>query len=247
MAGSISQEMIGTALRDVSDALVRTSQSSVLPEDEQDALLARACAEACDVLGGWLTSPSWQELRPSGKSGPRAVADSVADWERLRPYLPSVTEAVTRVSRRLPSAPGTPEIEDPATYIDRLISGARLTARRQRKLDRGQLYAIADSRLHALRTQACKIASDFKGKTEKRATDTEQKAHRRRVRSLLLKVVGVLFTLSIAMASASPTAVAQNIPEWGHDAVQVLFVHQVAHTAAPTVSIAPPQLGPQLG
>jgi hypothetical protein len=44
-----------------------------------------------------------------------------------------------------------------------------------------------------------------------------------------------------------------NAPAWGHDAAQVvgaadaLFVHHVAHTAAPAVSIAPPRLGPRVG
>jgi hypothetical protein len=247
VVGSISPERLDAALRDVNDALVRTAPSSVLPEDEQDTLLAQACAEACDVLGDWLTSPSWQQLSPSGESGSRPVADSVADFERLRPYLTPVTEAVTRVARRPPCARGAPGIEDPAAYVDNLISGARLTGRRQRKLDLRQLYASADSRLQALRAQACAIASGFRAGTEKQATDAERTARRRHVRAVLLKVAGVLFTVSVALASVSPGAAAQNIPQWGHDAIAVLFVHQVAHTAAPTVSIAPPRLGPRPG
>jgi hypothetical protein len=31
------------------------------------------------------------------------------------------------------------------------------------------------------------------------------------------------------------------------EAVSVVFAHQAAHTAQPTVRVAPPQVGPQLG
>ena len=44
----------------------RPSPSSTLSADEQDALLAQACAEACDVLGRWLASSSWEALEAAG-------------------------------------------------------------------------------------------------------------------------------------------------------------------------------------
>jgi hypothetical protein len=70
---------------------------------------------------------------------------------------------------------------------------------------------------------------------------SQHKRAERRSRAirLLRAAGGLLLTLSLTMAGASPAAVRQDLPEWGHDVVNVLFVHQVAHTAAPTARVAP--------
>jgi hypothetical protein len=255
MADSMNPDVINAARQRITGALASTSEHSTLPDDEQDALLAQACAEACDVLGSWLESTSWARLSPAEAFGRRTVADCIADWERLRPFLPSVGEALARIAGRQGNVPGAPQVEDPATYVDKLIRNATYTARRNRRLDGQGLYQTATSRLGDLRNRACKIASDFAEDTLKRASDehdaakTADEARRRkerkkRARSLLLAVANVMLTIVV---TTSPAAVRQNVPEWGHDVVQVLFVHQIAHTAAPTVSIAPPQVGPRLG
>jgi hypothetical protein len=245
---------IDAARRRIADALVSTSAHSMLPEDEQDSLLAQACAEACDVLSGWLESTSWARLSPAEAFGRRTIADSVADLERLRPFLPSVGEAIGRIAARQGNVPGEPEAEDPATYVDKLIRSVTYTARRNRRLDGHGLYQDATSKLGALRDSACDTARKFADDAAKRASDQQgkertekRKENRRHARSVLKKVVGVLFTVVVALASTTPATAGQNIPEWGHEVVNVLFVHQVAHTAAPTVSIAPPQAGPRLG
>ncbi|HEY0934760.1 MAG TPA: hypothetical protein VGD91_13585, partial [Trebonia sp.] len=133
MTGSITPDEIDAARRLIADVLVSTSNDSMLSQDEQDRLLARACADACGVLGAWLEGTSWAALSPDEELGRRMVAESVADWERLRPFLPSVLKAVDRVEDRKKNGPSTPEIIDPAAYVDKLIASASLTARRQRR------------------------------------------------------------------------------------------------------------------
>jgi hypothetical protein len=254
VADRMNPDVVDAARRHIAEALASTSGHSTLPDDEQDRVLAQACAEACDVLGSWLESTSWAGLSPAGTSGLRAVSDCVADWERLRPFLSSVREALGRMAGQQADAPGGPETEDPESYVDKLIRSAAYTARRNRRLDGHGLYQAATSRLDALRNRACGIAGEFAADAAKRASDADdqetarrRKDRRRRARSVLLTVANVLLTVGLSMASASPAAMRQNIPEWGHDVTQVLFVHQIAHTAAPTVSIAPPQAGPRPG
>jgi hypothetical protein len=63
-----------------------------------------------------------------------------------------------------------------------------------------------------------------------------------------LKAAGsFLLSAALILAGVTPQALARDIPEWGHEAVKVLFVHQAAQTAQPGMRIAPPQLGPNLG
>ena len=64
MANGISAGLIETVQRHIYDALAQTSERSTLPGNEQDRLLAQACAEACDVLTSWLASPEWAALCP---------------------------------------------------------------------------------------------------------------------------------------------------------------------------------------
>ena len=237
MAGSMSPGMIEAVQRHIYDALAQTMPgNSTLTEEEQDKLLAQACAEACGLLGDWLSSSYWKESEPSGG---KPIADVTADLERVKPFLGTLRETIERLSKR----PGAPTIPDASKYVDEMISSTRNTARRHRRLTGEQLYVIARQRLEDLQRQVCDIAAGLRT----HVGDAEKRAKRRSfARKILAALPGVLLSVSLAMAGAGPSAVRQNIPEWGHDAVQVLVVHQVAHTAAPTVQIAPPRLGPHV-
>ena len=85
----------------------------------------------------------------------------------------------------------------------------------------------------------CALAGELK-------SQTANAERRKKARSVLGKVAGLLLTLTLTMAGAGPHDVARHIPEWGHEAVKVLVVHQVAQTAQPQVKVAPPRLGPRL-
>jgi hypothetical protein len=235
--------LVEAARHDIYGALAKTSPSSTLPADAQDALLAQACAEACDVLGRWLASSSWEAFRPTAPAARRPLADAIADWEQMRPFLAPVRETLSRISGQ-ESGDGAPA--DPEVYIDELIKSATFTARRHRRLSRQDLYQDAGDRLRKLQEQACEIASEFRAATAKRESGEKRHERWRLARKVLGTVATTLLGITLAMAGASPAAVHANMPAWGHDTVQVLFVHHVAHTAVPTVSIAPPRLGPRV-
>ena len=66
MADSMDPALVEAVRRDIYGALAKTSPSSTLSADAQDALLAQACAEACDVLGRWLASSSSGGVQAGG-------------------------------------------------------------------------------------------------------------------------------------------------------------------------------------
>lgn len=236
MAGSVSLDMLDAVQRHIQDALARTSDGSTLPEDEQDRLLAQASVEACDILTRWLDSFQWEELRPSG-GGP--IGDAIPDWERIRPFLNPLKETLTRVAARQQNCHGGQEPFDPAEYVDKALEAAERTARRYRRHRRDALFKEAGNRINTLRSQVCGLATGL-------ADKTQSAQRRKRARSVLAKVSGLMLTLSLAMASASPSQMSQNIPEWGHDAVRVLFVHNIAEAAQPGVPVTLPRPGPQI-
>jgi hypothetical protein len=241
VAGGVSPGMIEAVQRHIYDALAQTSEHSTLPADQQDGVLAQACAEVCDLLGSWLNSPEWKGLRPAGRA---PVADAIPEWERVKPFLGPLREALIHVAQRQKDMPAARDIGDPAAYIDAAIQAAGQTARRHRRYDRGELFETAATRLSELQTEVCKLAADLRSKT---ATAEQRAKWRKRARSVLAKIPGLLLTLSLAMAGAGPHDVQQHIPEWGHEAVKVLMVHQIAQSAQPSVRVAPPRLGPRLG
>ena len=248
MAGGINPERVETVQRHVYDALARTSVQSTLSEEEQDRLLAQACVESCDLISDWLESPEWENLRPAGH---QPIADSIPDWARIRPFLDPLKETVARISRHQEKLPGLPETSDPAAYIDNAIRSAEYTARRHRRYNRRQLFATATERLRELRASVCGLAAEFAGDLRARADDQESQRKRRERRKRALSVLGivanVLLSVSLTMAGASPHDVRQHVPEWGHEAVKVLFVHHLAQSAQPSVRVAPPRLGPRVG
>jgi hypothetical protein len=239
--------MIEAVQDHIYDALARTTEHSILTDEQQDRLLAQASIESCDLLSAWLNGPDWDGLRPSVKG---TVADTIPDWERMRPFLDPLRDTLIRFSQRQNDMPAAHAIGDPDEYIDRIIKDAESTGRRHRRFDRQQLFDTATERLGFLRTTICGLAGELTDDLETRANDAESKRKRTDRRKKVLSVLGtiatVLLSVSLAMAGANPHDVRQNIPDWGHDAVSVLVVHHVAASAQPGVRIAPPRLGPQV-
>lgn len=238
MQGNLDIDEIEAVHRHIGDALAASDPDSGRPEGEQDALLARACNEACGILGRWVDAPAWREVRPTGR-GP--IADLIPDWERLRPFLVPLGTTLTRLGDRRSGVSELPEIGDPKAYIDRLIDQAEVTARLFRRFDRADLFKEATERIKVLRSRVCEAATGFTKETKSRAR------RRALTRSLLKSTQKFLLSTALILAGLTPQAVAHDIPGWGHEAVKVLFVHHAAQTAQPTMRVAPPQLGPRLG
>jgi hypothetical protein len=238
MSEGVSLDEIEVVQKHVIEALVRSDARSTLSEDEQDRALGQACAEACGILDRWVKSPVWEGLRPTTR-GP--VAEVVADWQAVRPFLRPLSEALSRISERRPAVSGIAPIGDTEAYVDELINQVKSTGRRHRGFKRDELYAEATKRIEDLRTSVCSVASDFhKG--------TKNRARRRAItRTVLKHVAGFLLSASLIMVGVTPQAMAHDMPEWGHEAVNVLLVHHAGQTAQPGVRMAPPQLGAELG
>ena len=222
----------------VIEALVRSDARSTLSEDEQDSELAQACAEACGILDRWVKGPAWAGLRPASR-GP--IADVIPDWQAVRPFLRPLSEALSRISERRPTVSGIAPIGDPEAYVDELIRQAESTGRRHKGFSRDELYAEATKRIEVLRASVCAVAGDFhKG--------TKNRARRRAIARTVLKAVGgFLLSASLIMVGVTPQAMAHDMPEWGHEAVNVLLVHHAGQTAQPALRMAPPRLGAELG
>src|SRR5947209_1276952 len=204
MADGISAGVVEAVQRRIYEALAQTSERSLLPEEEQDKLLAEACAESCSVLGGWLASPEWEAARPAGRA---PIADAIPDWQRIRPFLDPVKEALTAIAQRQQDLPGVLKIGDPDAYIDRVIKAAGETARRFRRYDRQALFEEATGRIGSLRDDVCALAGDLRGETKSAGKRAER---RRKTRSVLSAVAGLLLTLTLTMAGVGPDDAAQH-------------------------------------
>jgi hypothetical protein len=222
-------------------ALVRTNPPTMLSEDEQDQLLAQACSEACGILGRWIESLAWKGLEPKAR-GP--ITEVIQDWTAIRPFLARVGVTLSRMSERRPSVTGIPEIRTAEKYVDDLIKDIESTSRRHPRFTRKELYDEAHDRISRLRSTVCEIASDF-------AKDTPGGKNRARLRAaartVLKKAAGFLFSAALISIGLTQQAVAHDLSAAAHEAVSIVFVHQAAHTAQPTVRVAPPQAGAHLG
>jgi hypothetical protein len=242
MNEGVSLGEIEVVQRHVFEALVASSARTTLSKDQQDAMLAQACLEACHILDRWVSSPVWEEVRPAGR-GP--IADVIPDWQLVRPFLEPLSAALTRIGERQPAVSGMPEVGDPEAYIDEIIKRAESTGRRHRKFGREELYAEATHRIRVLQSSVCAAASDF-AKESKKGSKTRARL-RSAARTVLKQVGGFLFGAALIMVGVTQPALAHNAPVWAHEAVNVVLVHQAAHAAQPSVRVAPPQLGPRLG
>jgi hypothetical protein len=238
IADEVRLAEIETAQGHILNALVQTNPPTTLSADEQDHLLAQACSEACGILGSWIESPAWKGLHPKGR-GP--VADVIPDWKAIRPFLAPLGVTLSRMSERRPSVAGIPEIRTAEKYIDDLIRDTESTSRRYPRLTREELYAEAQDRISRLRSSACEIASDFAKGTKNRAR------LRAAARTALKWAASFLFSAALITIGLTQQAVAHDLSAAAHEAVSVAFVHQAAHTAQPTVRVAPPRLGAHLG
>ena len=237
MAGNVTFEMIDVASRRIRDALAQTAPGSVLPEDQQDKLLAQASAEACNVLTQWLDSFQWAALTSAAGA---LIGDAIPQWARVKPFLDPVRETLTRIAARQQNGS---EVPDAAAYVDNALAAAERTARRYRRRKNTELFTLAANRIDSLRAEVCRLATEW---TANPPSGERRAEWHKRTRWVLRKVPGLLLTLSVAMASASPAEMAHNIPAWGHDAVQVLFVHNIAAAAQPGDPIVLPRLGPHV-
>jgi hypothetical protein len=221
------------------DALVRTNPPTTLSEDEQDRLLAQACSEACGILDRWVKGTAWDELRPKAR---KPIADVIQDWQAIRPFLAPLGGALSRASGRRPFVAGIPEIDDdPEKYIDDLITRVELTSRRHPQFTSEQLYDQATDKIKLLQSSVCALAGDFAKGPKNRGR------LRAAARSALKWTRGFLFGAALISIGLTQQAVAHDLTVVVHEAVSVAFVHQAAHSAQPTVRVAPPQLGAQPG
>ena len=72
MADGISAGLIEAVQRRIYEALAQTAAGSLLTEEEQDRLLAQACAESCAVLGSWLDAVRERLQRGPEVQSPRS-------------------------------------------------------------------------------------------------------------------------------------------------------------------------------
>jgi hypothetical protein len=238
IADEVRLAEIETVQDHILNALVQTNPPTTLSEDAQDRLLAQACSEACGILDRWVKGTAWEELRPRAY---KPISDVIQDWQAIRPFLAPLGGALSRVSERRPSVAGIPEIGEPEKYIDELIRRTESTSRRYPHLTPEQLYADATKKIKDLQSSVCALAGDFAKGAKNRGR------LRAAARSALKWTAGFLFGAALITIGLTQQAVAHDLSAAVHEAVSVAFVHQAAHTAQPTVRVAPPQLGPHLG
>jgi hypothetical protein len=243
---AVTTQRLAAVYAGVTDVLARTSESSLLPGAEQDRLLAAACAQVCDLLKDWLTSEDWRRMRPSPAA---RVADAVARREDYARFLDQALEDVmTRASR----AAAVPSLA--AWLVAEARAALERVAGRHLWWTQRELFGSAESRMRELRAETCKLAGDLGRAATAQPTG---EAGRRRARTALKTVVGVVPALVLAMAGASPPQMEANLLAWGHDAVRVVTTYLIAELADPKIEleaqiereaqIEPPELsGPEL-
>lgn len=227
-------QRIATVQADVVTALAGSSADSTLPEAEQDRLLARACTESCHLLREWLNDPWWSAARHGGN---RPVKEFVPAQKEFAEFLRTGLKSYLNVAREA-------GINVSDESIDEAYEKVKATARRFPRLNRDQLFDEAQTRVISLRDEVCQAASQATDKAESAA---QRAAWRRRAKKTLVKVSGALLTMVLTVAG--PHAVAHDVAEWGHAAMQVadvLTLHHVADQAQPGTRVTPPPAGPRV-
>jgi hypothetical protein len=237
---SVTIDRIAAVHADVVEAVIRTTTSSPLTASEQDKLLARSCAEACDLLQDWLADHWWEQTRPTSD---RPVKDYVPTQKEFAKFLgPMLKDAMLRA--------GQSGLAIDESLVDQAREKVAATARRFPRMGCQQLFDEARTRVTALRQEVCGVAAQFRSLADQAepADSTRLGAWRRRARKALGKVSGVLLAVALAMAGASPHVAMRDAAAWEQaaaHATEVITVHHLAYSAEPGVHIAP-RAGPRM-
>jgi hypothetical protein len=250
--------------RHIAEAVIQTTDDSLLPPERQDMILRQACRESCDLLSDWLKDPP---AEPQGGASRVQVREFLRDQQQFAEFLsPLFADALVqaRIVRAAveadsgQAAKDQPAKDQPAKdqaakktaedvatareEVDRAVRGALATARRRPRMTVGGVFQAAQDNVSGLRAQVCELA---KPPAEAKEADARRAAWRRRARKTLQIVKNVLVTLSLSVVTAAIT------PQLSHDAVmvghgaQMIIVHEMAAQAQPGVPVAPPRAGLQ--
>jgi hypothetical protein len=238
---ALTIERIALVQADITEAVVKTSESSTLSAHEQDNLLAQGCAEACDLLRDLLDAPWWDPQRSSHDG---LVTDVVPAPEEFTKFLgPMFTEALIQAGRH------GMHIE-PADVAEARAKLAA-TTRRHPRMKRKDLFAEAKHRVTGLQAEVCALAEHLKRTAHGDSTlSAADAAKRRRARTVLGRVGKLLGPIALALAGAmlgvGPQQMSQSVSAWSHEATRVIMVHYIADRAQPNMRISPPRVGPRL-
>lgn len=232
---AVTRERIILVRTHVAEAVVRTSEDSVLPGAEQDQLLAQSCDESCELLRDWLTGPGWAGMHPGASARARA-ADVIAAREDFASFIDeTLADAVTRAGL---AGEVAVELVDAAREAVAKMTGLHF---RRSQLE---LFDEADFRLRDLCDEVCALAADLRTDI---SLATAKAARRRRAWAVLKRTLAVLPTLTLALAGASPAQMHADLSAWADDAVRVVSTYLVAEQAQPHLEIQPPEIsGPEI-
>jgi hypothetical protein len=209
-------------------AINRTSGHSTLPRVEQARILGNSCAEACSLLGDWLRSPWWDEMKPS-RGGSKPIAEFVPSREHFEHLLgPTLRDAYARAAQQCGMIVSSSD-------VDAARAAVEATARRFPRMTRRQLYEVANGRVDSLKQQVCEMSVHLHNQVK-------MEESRRKARESGRRAVGVCTAFILAIAGYSPSAARANLSEWGKTAIEVITVFHIAESALPEVPVAPLQL-----
>lgn len=232
---AVTPERIAKVHAHVADVVARTSEHSALPGREQDRLLAQACTEVCDLLGDWLASEDWSGLRPRNSV---RVTNALPRREDYAEFLDQLlADALTRARQAAGTAsPAVSLVAEARAAVER-------TAGRHLRWTQRDLFNTADRRVQELRAEVCQLVGDLRSTVTAGPTAD---ARRRRARTALMKGIGMLPALVLAIGGVSPAQMEANLTAWGHDAVRVVTIYLIAEQAQPDMLIEPPRLEAQI-
>jgi vacuolar-type H+-ATPase subunit H len=253
---SVTIDRIDALRRHIADAVTQTTRGSMLPEQQQDAMLAQACHESCDLLSDWLEGPP---LEPPRETNRTQVREFIRDQQQFAEFLsPLFADALKRARSGDPDpAPGAkPDdlVAEARREVAQAVRSASATARRHPRLTPRDLFQVSAENVSKLRKQVCELANQSRQAIEsdaRRARDaTESDARRASWKRKALKALGtvgnVLLSLSVGLTVAALGAqMNHEIATVAHSA-QIVIVHNVAVHAQPGVTVGPPRAGPQL-
>lgn len=232
---AVTRERIILVRTHVAEAVLRTSEDSVLPGAEQDRLLVQACGESCELLRDWLTGPGWAGMHPGASARMRA-ADVVAAREDFTSFLDeTLADAVTRAGL---AGEVASKLVDAAREAITKMTGLHF------RLSQLELFDEADFRLRDLRDEVCALTADLRTDISLTAAKA---ARRRRAWAALKRTLAVLPTLTLALGGASPAQMHADLSAWAHDAVRVVSTYLIAEQVQPHLQIEPPEIsGPKI-